>query len=262
MSIIQDIKAIGHREMCTLVNERPFRIEYITDKELLIRAGRHKGEYSIKLCELEQADQALLGKKKLRLMDIQCERKITSSYIAAILAQIRKVRVQIKKPSCLFLLENVVDNIDDYSAISYLHPEDLDANEAKKKEIGEKAESIVMEHERNKLMRLGLQKLVDNIQQVSKLNCAAGYDVLSFDEQGKPIYIEVKGSLGDAPTCFVSANQIDKGKEIGDNFFVYHVKNVFSPECFIEILSISNLKLRPIKYKAEYCPSLGNNVKP
>jgi len=95
------------------------------------------------------------------------------------------------------------------------------------KRIGDRGELVVLKSEIDKLKKLGKAELVSNIKHVSKDNDSAGYDILSFDEAGNEIYIEVKSTKskqGDA-NFYISANELERSK--GDmNYWIYVVFEV------------------------------------
>jgi hypothetical protein len=64
--------------------------------------------------------------------------------------------------------------------------------------IGDLAEDLALEYERERLTRSGYQSLAPLVQQISKIDKSAGYDILSFAGAGKDpssnVLIEVKGT--------------------------------------------------------------------
>lgn len=101
------------------------------------------------------------------------------------------------------------------------------------KRLGDRGELIVFQSEIDKLKRCGKGKLAKIIEHTAKENDAAGYDILSFDEHGTEIYIEVKSTKakqGDA-NFYLTENELERAK--GDmNYWVYIVfeANTSSPK--------------------------------
>lgn len=89
------------------------------------------------------------------------------------------------------------------------------------KAIGEAGELLVMEHEMNKLKKLGMDKTPIHI---ALTDDNAGYDILSFNTEEEEIYIEVKTTTGTIQQpFFVTANEVKVSEEKGDNYFIYRL---------------------------------------
>ena len=54
----------------------------------------------------------------------------------------------------------------------------------RKKEIGRKGEEFVVDFERKALTAAGRTDLIDKVKRISIENVSAGFDILSFDENG------------------------------------------------------------------------------
>lgn len=101
---------------------------------------------------------------------------------------------------------------------------DFEEKNKKNKRLGDRGELIVLQSEINKLKTCGKRNLVKAIKHISKENDAAGYDILSFDENGNEIYIEVKSTRakpGDA-NFYLTANELERAKN-DMNYWVYIV---------------------------------------
>ena len=106
---------------------------------------------------------------------------------------------------------------------------------------------------------MGRTDLADNIQQISKKNMSAGYDILSLEEDGRNKYIEVK-STNNSPSSqanfLITINECEKAKEF-ENFYIYIVFNVRSKNPKIWRLRDpfsfqgKGLTLTPISFRAE-----------
>ncbi len=125
--------------------------------------------------------------------------------------------------------------------------------------IGERGEAIVLKQERKYLSDLGKYDLAEKVEQVSKENTSAGYDILSFELDGRKKYIEVKatnsnddGDIG----FFISINEVEKAKEL-KNHYIYFVFKVKSKNPKIWLLKNPSklfdrgITLKPVNFKAE-----------
>ena len=94
-----------------------------------------------------------------------------------------------------------------------------------KKELGDIAEEIILNYERNRISKLGHKPEAACVRKISKTNVSAGYDIESFDGKSKSMifdrFIEVKGS-GKATVRFIwSTNEIEVAKKVGEKYWIY-----------------------------------------
>ena len=82
---------------------------------------------------------------------------------------------------------------------------------------GELSEIFVLNHEKRKLSRKRLNPVHCSLNDVG-----LGYDILSFDLSGRQIFIEVKTI--NRNSFFFTANESDKSKLLGDDYFIYCVE--------------------------------------
>ena len=135
---------------------------------------------------------------------------------------------------------------------------------------GKIGEEIVYKEEIEKLKRLHLDDLIPNVKMIAKTdyeyitNDGIGYDIVSYNEKRKKIYIEVKCSLTnskDNVSFFISEKEvafmsgeldnIDK-----DHCFIYYVHDIDIEKAIAKILVINHdkfnkLKLNPYIYKVD-----------
>ncbi|MCR5787823.1 MAG: DUF3883 domain-containing protein [Bacilli bacterium] len=87
-------------------------------------------------------------------------------------------------------------------------------------------------------MKKNRQRRFDKkIKWILKEDDGTGYDILSFDKNGKEIYIKVKINEGkDDSIFYISANEINTMENFKDNYFIYRVFNIKTkePEVFIQ----------------------------
>ncbi|PVZ67784.1 DUF3883 domain-containing protein [Pelagibaculum spongiae] len=91
--------------------------------------------------------------------------------------------------------------------------------------LGLAGEKFVVEFERQRLISLGLADLSAEIEHTSQAEGdGTGFDICSFDEQGREHFIEVKTTRGsqNAP-FFISPNEIAFSNEYPDQFSIYRV---------------------------------------
>lgn len=95
---------------------------------------------------------------------------------------------------------------------------------------GEYGEQIVIKYEKEKLRKANQLDLMDKVTQVSKNDSSAGYDILSFDENGNEIYIEVKSTVdkyGIETAFYISEGEKQKAESL-DNYYLYRVFDITS----------------------------------
>jgi hypothetical protein len=97
--------------------------------------------------------------------------------------------------------------------------------EAEKRELGLAGELAVVEFEVRRLETAGKPKLAARIDHVSQsLGDALGYDVLSFDDDGRERFIEVKTTRRRKEWPFlVTRNELDFSQEATEQFQLYRV---------------------------------------
>jgi len=91
------------------------------------------------------------------------------------------------------------------------------------KELGDAGEELVRDCEIKKLNLMGLNSLANKVKIIED---GKGYDILSFDKDGKEIYIEVKTTKGNEKTPFhLSINErLFSEKEV-DTYCIYRLYN-------------------------------------
>jgi len=126
----------------------------------------------------------------------------------------------------------------------------------KKKTIGDLGEEFALKWELQKLMDLGLEAFIENVQRVSLVNDSAGFDILSFGEGGQGKYIEVKTTTENYLTPFyLSENELQAMKK-AEEYFIYRIYDfniqsgkgkIYIIDCKRDIQKYYNLI--PLSYK-------------
>lgn len=95
-------------------------------------------------------------------------------------------------------------------------------NDKEKKRIGDLGELLVLQHEQEKLKSLGINKAPDHVSKSQ--GDGLGYDILSYDEHGAEMFIEVKTTSNNVNTPFyITRNELEKSKQDGRKYFLYRL---------------------------------------
>jgi hypothetical protein len=98
---------------------------------------------------------------------------------------------------------------------------DWSQKQATTKVLGDAGEELVIEFEKAKLIEAGLYH---KVELVTKVKDGCGYDVLSFDTNGKEIHIEVKTTTGnDDEPFYLSINEKEYLEQHPKNYFLYRL---------------------------------------
>lgn len=94
------------------------------------------------------------------------------------------------------------------------------ARDARNRALGKKGEELVFDHERRKLAAVGRSDLARRVKWTSEeIGDGAGFDIQSFDLNGKERLLEVKTTAGGARTpFFVTENERAVSEARSDNF--------------------------------------------
>lgn len=126
--------------------------------------------------------------------------------------------------------------------------------DAKNRELGLAGEELILQYEKDKLKSLGLHELATKVTHTSViLGDGAGYDISSFDENGNPLYIEVKTTKGGINTeFFISPNEAEFIRS-NNSAVIYRLFNHGSEhQEFYVIDDLDDLfELQPTNFKAK-----------
>ncbi|BDU18276.1 DUF3883 domain-containing protein [Lysobacter auxotrophicus] len=97
--------------------------------------------------------------------------------------------------------------------------------ESRNRSLGLAGELLVMEYEARRLHEEGAKRFADRIEHVSQVRGdGTGYDILSFDADGRERFIEVKTTAYMAETpFFVTPNEVDFSSEQFRQFHLYRL---------------------------------------
>ena len=109
--------------------------------------------------------------------------------------------------------------------------------------------------ERDRLIAQGRQRLARRVEQVSLTRGdGLGYDVLSFDDQGDELFIEVKTTRRPREFPFlITRNEVALSEEVPDRFRLYRVYDFNKPKTGLYTLAgslESSCRLTPITWLA------------
>jgi len=126
--------------------------------------------------------------------------------------------------------------------------------EARNRSLGCAGEELVMEFEARRLVNENAKKFADRIEHISKSKGdGLGFDILSFDADGRERFIEVKTTAYDAETpFFVSPNEVDFSAENPEQFHLYRLFAFRKrPQMFTLLGPVaSNCLLDPVSFRA------------
>lgn len=118
--------------------------------------------------------------------------------------------------------------------------------------LGLAGEELVIKYEKQKLESINRKDLAD---QVCKMKDGAGYDILSFDKEGKEIHIEVKTTVRDKDEPFyISLNEVSFFKENPEGYwlfrvFAYDLLNNTARFYKMNIQELKSMTFKPINFE-------------
>lgn len=122
--------------------------------------------------------------------------------------------------------------------------------------LGKLGEEFVIGYERQRLRGVGKPDLAEKVERISETRGdGAGYDVLSFEEDGTERYIEVKTTnSGKNYPFYISANELDFSEDFSEKYYLYRVFNFKkSPKLFMLKGSLKErYELTPTVYRFSF----------
>jgi len=130
------------------------------------------------------------------------------------------------------------------------------AREAHNQSLGLAGEQFVLNYEHWRLVELGQSKLADRVEHVSKTQGdGLGYDVLSFEPDGRERMIEVKTTtFGKETPFFVSRGELALSNAAKDQFQLYRIFEFRKSPKMFNLVGGLNLhcNLDPVTYRASF----------
>jgi hypothetical protein len=128
--------------------------------------------------------------------------------------------------------------------------------EQRNQSLGKSGEELVIQYEKWNLIRIGKEKLAEQVKWISQEEGdGAGFDILSRNQNGTDKYIEVKTTkLGKETPFFFSRNELQFSIEHSENFHLFRLFNFEeSAKMFVkngDLNSICNSV--PVSYKGYF----------
>lgn len=130
------------------------------------------------------------------------------------------------------------------------------AREAHNQSLGLAGEQFVLNYEHWRLIELGANALADKVEHVSKTKGdGLGYDVLSYETDGRERMIEVKTtSFGRETPFFVSRGELALSKVANEQFHLYRVFEFRKSPRIFNLVGALNMHchLDPVTYRASF----------
>lgn len=130
------------------------------------------------------------------------------------------------------------------------------AREARNRSLGEAGEAFVLAYERARLHSLGKPRLSDRVEHVAKTKGdGLGYDILSFEPDGRERFVEVKTTaFGKQTPFYVTRNELEFSKEFSSQFRLCRLFEFRkTPMMFqLEGAVSANCLLDPVSYVARF----------
>ena len=128
--------------------------------------------------------------------------------------------------------------------------------ESRNRSLGKAGEEFVVQYERRRLLELGAKTLIERVEHVSQTRGdGLGYDVLSFEANGKEKLIEVKTTaFGREAPFYVSRSEVELSKAEPDRFHLYRLFEFRrQPRMFtLAGLVSKHCGLEPVSYLARF----------
>lgn len=137
------------------------------------------------------------------------------------------------------LFETLLDRL--ILRASRLSEKELLARLERQRKRGQLAEEKVIEQEKERLCSHKRADLAAKVERVSIENVSAGYDIKSFEKNGRIRFIEVKSSVGSKVAFEWSTGEREKAEKEGETYYIYFVPLSFTlPRLTAPIVIIQN----------------------
>ncbi|MDE0693852.1 MAG: DUF3883 domain-containing protein [Gammaproteobacteria bacterium] len=135
-------------------------------------------------------------------------------------------------------------------------PVDYLRREEGNRRLGDAGEALVMAYEQARLQHVGLDHLARNVEQVSKTQGdRAGYDIRSYEEDGRDRFVEVKTTrYGKFTPFYISDSEVRFSETNWDKYQLYRLFEFREqPKLFVLPGNIStNVNLEAINFRAGF----------
>ena len=135
-------------------------------------------------------------------------------------------------------------------------PVDYLLREARNRSLGDAGEALVMDYERVRLERAGRDHLARNVEQVSKTEGDhMGYDIRSYEANGRDRFIEVKTTrYGKHTPFYISDGELRFSEEHAESYQLYRLFGFRkSPLLFTLPGDVGrHVQLQPVNYRARF----------
>ncbi|MGE0773568.1 MAG: DUF3883 domain-containing protein [Sphingomonadaceae bacterium] len=136
---------------------------------------------------------------------------------------------------------------------------DVALKDEKNRRLGRVGEEAVLGWERQKLIMASRADLAQKVTWISEeFGDGAGYDILSYEPDGRERFVEVKTTSGHQTTPFyISENERALSDERPDAFRLIRLYNMYREPRAFELIPplTSYVTLRPINFRAEFTNS-------
>jgi hypothetical protein len=104
-----------------------------------------------------------------------------------------------------------------------ISPEEIEKQLKYQNQIGQIGEEIALKYEMDRLKKHNIKKPEKWIDQISKRNISAGFDIWSHPPKQEARFIEVKSSTKDPFNFYITQNEIETSKAHNKNSYLYLV---------------------------------------
>jgi hypothetical protein len=134
-------------------------------------------------------------------------------------------------------------------------------NNIDNKRLGDLGELWALKYEIEKLRKNGQNNLIDKIKHTAKdEGDGTGYDIQSFDVNGRKIYIEVKTTKGEMnSTFYITRTELERSIIEKNNFYLYRLYNYNEDNDTADILIIKGELTKLCEFPTTYKINLTNN---
>ena len=125
--------------------------------------------------------------------------------------------------------------------------------ESRNQSLGRAGEELVLEFEHQRLWRAGHRTLAERIEHVSPKSDGHGFDILSYESDGRERLVEVKTTrFGQMTPFFASNNEVEVSDQRSDAYHLYRLFDFSkSPRLFMLAGSMrSTCRLEPVQFRA------------